>query len=455
MNHVKPDSPEKPARKKIRWVTPWIYDVLLLYILVMGGFFRYIGITWGDWQYLHPDERFLVWVGSDIQPISTPPEALGTPPDTVNNPWRASPAYTYPDCTSWGGYFDASCSPLNPNNRGHPFYVYGTLPMFLTRYMVQWIYGHSGFNEMTVVGRSLSALVDLLSVLLVYAIGSRLFKKPVGLLAAAFAAFTVLNIQQAHFFTMDTFFSFFTLLAVYFAVRVSQVEPPPKATQANETNGAYSRSPDDGEGEPVQAWRSYLVTIIKHPYFGLSIAFGIALGCAVASKLSAAPVAFVLPVAFGVVIWRKSTHERSAWLVKAVIYLGTAAFVSLLVFRILQPYAFLGPGFFGLRPNPQWVSNIKEQRAQAAGDIDFPPSLQWARRPLWFSAQNLVAWGLGIPLGILALAGFLWAGWRMLKGDWQKHAVLWLWGGFYFVWQSLQLNPTMRYQLPTNPLLAI
>jgi YYY domain-containing protein len=455
MNNVMPDNLEKPARKKTRWITPWIYDVLLLYILVIGGVFRYVGITWGGWQYLHPDERFLVWVGSDIQPISTPPEALGTPPNTINNPWRAGPTYTYPDCTSWGGYFDASCSPLNPNNRGHPFYVYGTLPMFVTRYMVQWIYGHSGFNEMTVVGRSLSALIDLLSVVLVYAIGSRLFKKPVGLLAAAFAAFTVLNIQQSHFFTMDTFFSFFTLLAVYFAVRVSLVKPAPNVTQANELTGAESGSSADELDEPGQTWRSYLLAVVKHPYFGLSIAFGVALGCAVASKLSAAPVAFVLPVAFGVVIWRKPARERSSWLVKAAIYLGTAAFVSLLVFRIFQPYAFLGPGFFGLRPNPQWVSNIKEQRLQAAGDIDFPPSLQWARRPVWFSAQNMVAWGLGLPLGILAFAGFLWAGLRMLKGDWQKHAVLWLWGGFYFVWQSLQFNPTMRYQLPTYPVLAI
>ena len=134
---------------------------------------------------------------------------------------------------------------------------------------------------------------------------------------------------------------------------------------------------------------------------------------------------------------------------------GIAAFVSLLVFRIFQPYAFLGPGFFGVRPNPQWVANIKEQRAQAAGDIDFPPSLQWARRPIWFSAQNMVEWGLGIPLAILAAFGFLWAGWRMLKGDWEQHVVLWLWGGFYFVWQSLQFNPTMRYQLPTYPILAI
>ena len=153
------------------------------------AFFRYIGIQWGDFQYLHPDERFLIWVGTDIQPIGTPAEALGTPPNTINNPWRANFPSAYPDCKSWGGYFDASCSPLNPNNRGHSFYVYGTLPMFLTRYIVEWVYGHSGFNEMTIVGRILSALVDLLSVILVYAIGSRAFNKAGGFAGSCLCCF--------------------------------------------------------------------------------------------------------------------------------------------------------------------------------------------------------------------------------------------------------------------------
>jgi YYY domain-containing protein len=456
MTEAIPTSPAQPApKRKIRWVTPRIFDVLLLFVLLIGGALRYIGIQWGDWQYLHPDERFLIWVGTDIMPIGSSAGELGTPPNTVNNPWRANFPNAYPDCKSWGGYFDASCSPLNPNNRGHSFYVYGTLPMFITRYIVEWVYGHSGFNEMTIVGRILSALVDLLSVVLVYAIGSRVFNKAVGLLAAAFAAFTVLNIQQAHFFTMDTFFSFFTLLAVYFAVRVSLVERESRTVRAHEVGDLSEASPEGDEGLPSASISSHLLTFIKHPYFGLSIGFGIALGCAVASKLSAAPVAFVLPVAFGVVVLRKPAPERPRWLINAMVYLGIAAFVSILVFRIFQPYAFLGPGFFGVRPNPQWVANIKEQRAQAAGDIDFPPSLQWARRPIWFSAQNMAEWGLGIPLAILAAFGFLWAGWRMLKGDWEQHVVLWLWGGFYFVWQSLQFNPTMRYQLPTYPILAI
>ncbi len=455
MNEVMQPAPQPARKKKIRWVTPLIYDVLLLFVLLFGAIFRYKGIEWGDWQYLHPDERFLIWVGTDIMPISTPQDQLGPPPSTTNNPARILPDFTYPDCKSWGGYFDASCSPLNPNNRGHSFYVYGTLPMFITRYIVQWYYGHSGFNEMTTVGRILSALVDLLAVIVVYAIGKRLFSKPVGLLAATFAAFTVLNIQQSHFFTMDTFFSFFTLLAVYFAVRVSLVEGESRVAQSLAAPAGSVANGDAAETKPAPSFSSRLVALLTHPYFGMSIAFGVSLGCAVASKLSAAPVAFVLPVAFAVIVLRKPRSEWRPKALNAIIYLVIAAFVSLLVFRLLQPYAFYGPGFFGLKPNPLWVKNIQDQRAQATGDIDYPPSLQWARRPITFSGQNLVEYGLGIPLGLLAFAGFLWAGWRMLRGDWEKHAVLWLWGGFYFVWQSLQFNPTMRYQMPTYPILAI
>jgi len=46
-------------------------------------------------------------------------------------------------------------------------------------------------------------------------------------------------------------------------------------------------------------------------------------------------------------------------------------------------------------------------------------------------------------------------GWRMLKGEWRLHMLLWGWTAFYFAWQSMQWNPTMRYQLPVYPLLAL
>ena len=105
--------------------------------------------------------------------------------------------------------------------------------------------------------------------------------------------------------------------------------------------------------------------------------------------------------------------------------------------------------------NPEWVQKVREQLQQASPNSDLPWNLQWARRTHLYSFQNLTVWGLGLPLGILAWAGFLWMGWRMLKGEWRQHILLWSWTAIYFVWQSLQYNPTMRYQLPIYPLLAM
>ena len=119
-----------------------------------------------------------------------------------------------------GDYFNTAVSSLNPNNLGYGFYVYGTLPLFIVRYVAEWV-NQTGYDQVYLVGRCLSALVDLMTVLLVFLIAIRLYKKvAIGLLAAAFAAFAVLSIQLSHFFTVDNFINFFTLLAFYFATLV-------------------------------------------------------------------------------------------------------------------------------------------------------------------------------------------------------------------------------------------
>jgi len=412
------------------------WEILLFIVLLVGAYFRLVGLDWGENQYLHPDERFLIWVGTDITPIKQEvPKPDGTGTTKV---W-----------ISLKDYFDTQNSPLNPVNRGHSFYVYGTLPMFITRFLVEGFYGHSGFDEMTRMGRVLSALADLLTVLFVYLVAKELFDKRVGVLAALFSALAVLQIQQSHFFTMDTFINFFTLLALYFAVRVLVVNGAPlfqKGAVAKDTNG---------QGSEPAAVGTRRYGFFRDPLFLLSLGFGIALGCAVASKLNAAPVALALPLAMLLRVLRASSKDREKQATRASAYLLLAAFLSLMVFRLFQPYAFSGPGFFDLKPDPRWLANIKELFAGVSADVDYPFALQWARRPVWFSGKNLVLWGLGLPLGALAWAGFLWVGWRILKGEWYRHFLLWGWTALYFIWQSLAFNPTMRYQLPVYPTLVI
>ena len=377
------------------------YFLLFLWILAAGAYLRLVGLDWDEEQHLHPDERFLTMVESSIEPVQ-----------------------------SLGEYFDTANSSLNPHNRGHGFFVYGTLPIFIVRYVADWL-GDSGYGEVYLVGRALSALADLAVIWLIFLIAERLYTRKIGVLAAAFYGFAVLPIQQSHFFTVDTFINFFTFLAFYFAVEVATADGGPKTEDR-----------DNISPSPVPGLPSYLL-------------FGVALGLAVASKISAIPVALALPGAAALYFLRLPIEERQRQAGRIFSYVAIAGLVSILTFRIFQPYAFSGPGFFGMLPNPQWVENLKSLSAQTSGDVDYPPALQWARRPVWFSWQNLTVWGLGLPLGVLAWAGFLWMAWRMIKGEWRRHILLWGWTTIYFVWQTMQWNSTMRYQLPIYPALAI
>jgi len=94
-------SDTQPAIRTPRSHTPLFAWLSLLIILLLAGYFRFTGLFWGDYEYPHPDERFLIWVVADIAPVD-----------------------------SLAGYFDTAQSTLNPANRGHEFYVTVTFPSF-------------------------------------------------------------------------------------------------------------------------------------------------------------------------------------------------------------------------------------------------------------------------------------------------------------------------------------
>ena len=95
-----------------------LWDILLILILLAGAYLRYTGLDWDLNQHLHPDERFLTMVETSIAPVD-----------------------------SLSQYFDTQTSTLNPHNRGYGFYVYGTLPLFIVRYVGEW-FGKTGYDEL-------------------------------------------------------------------------------------------------------------------------------------------------------------------------------------------------------------------------------------------------------------------------------------------------------------------
>jgi YYY domain-containing protein len=409
----------------IRWFEANAAIWIIIAILLLGGYLRLSHLNWDQGAHIHPDERFLTMVEDALRL----PESLGQ-------------------------FFDSTTSPMNPYNKGYGFFVYGTLPIFIVKVVAEfanrvnqvakiWTSGSDmpiyliGYDGVHFVGRALSGIFDLAGVWLIFAIGRRLYSRRVGLLASALLAFAVLPLQQAHFFTVDTFGTFFSLLTFYFAVRVAQGGQPDRR----------------GGG-----WATY-------------IALGASLGASIACRINLAPLAGIALLAAGIRAWddwHRQGNGNGSWLstlLQATLFrLLLMVIVALIVFRVAQPYAFGGKSLFDFTLSQQWRDNMKEVSALIGGDRDYPPGHQWASRtPFVFPFVNMVVWGLGLPLGLTAWAGWALATWQIMRGLTIKadpeavraHLLPVVWIGGMFLWQGLQYVQSMRYLLPIYPILCM
>jgi hypothetical protein len=325
--------------------------VLLALIVVAGGWLRLSGTNWDDDGHLQPDERYLSIVAANLH-------------------WPRS----------LGGYLDVRTSPLSPYNTDvGRTYVYGTLPLFATK-LAATALGRNDYSQLHVVGRRLSALADLLSVILVYLIAlvalekfGRMRAATGALLAAALYAMAVAAIQAAHFFTVDSWTVLLTLATFYLAAASVRSGVPPSSS-----------------------------------YFSLRVAaVGVALGLTVACKLSGVFVALPIVVAIlgrGVLASRWASSRQVAMRVGADLLLVAIAAYG--AFRLAFPYAFASSNWLDLSVNGHFRSALQTQQDALHGTFLYPPSYQWLISPrLWDPLKNLVVWQLGVPFGVLALAG--------------------------------------------------
>lgn len=163
---------------------------LLAGIIALAVVFRTIGIRWDGGAHLHPDERFLTMVATNI-----------TWPKNIIE------------------YFDTRRSPMNPHNKDFSFYVYGTYPTHLTKAAALAI-GKQTYDETPIVGRIISVVLDTATVIVVFLIAIHLSRSIwAGLIAAFCYSIYVLPIQLSHFFTVDPYVTLFATLAVYRALR--------------------------------------------------------------------------------------------------------------------------------------------------------------------------------------------------------------------------------------------
>jgi 4-amino-4-deoxy-L-arabinose transferase-like glycosyltransferase len=403
-----------------------LFEALLIVLIAIGVVFRFGWVNWSQGANLHPDEYGLT---NTLTQLSIP-KSLS---DYFNT--RLSPLSPYQK-------YDLNGLKMKdgPDNRMR----WGQWPITILRVMGE-VTGNTGYNEIRLMGRGLSALADCLALLLIYLIGKRLYSHRVGLLAAALSGLAVMQIQQSHFMTVDNFAVFFTCAALYCAVRVAQIPPVTRPTSA-----PPKTRPDYRPTRLAWAW-----------YAGFGVAFGMAL----ASKVNLAPLGGLILVAAFISaadLRLRSLRDLQHIGIGVAAYLLLAVVATLVTFRVTQPMSFRAETgnttIFTLHLNQDWVDSMQVAEDESNGIGGGPPAEQWAHRlAIIFPLENMVIWGMGLPLGIAVWAGFGWAAWRFLRygSGWRAHLIPLVWAGGYFLFMGTRWVKSIRYFLPIYPFLCL
>ncbi|MDP2855650.1 MAG: DUF2298 domain-containing protein, partial [bacterium] len=219
----------------------------------------------------------------------------------------------------------------------------------------------------------------------------------------------VLHIQLSHFYTVDTLLTFFIMLAMLCSVQVMRC-------------GSLGAS----------AW------------------MGVCLGLALATKVSVAPLALTVGVAW--LLWI-ARGERAAgspghpWR-RGLAGVALAGVLALIVFVVGEPYAVIDWESF--------VKRVVEESNMVRGIADLPYTRQYIGTPAYlYQIWNTTVWGMGIPLGIVAFGGLGWAAVRGLARRRSEDLLLLSWVLVYFLITGGFMVKFLRYMLPVVPFLCL
>ena len=359
-------SERRGALSALRLGTVSVTALLAILVLALG--LRLYGLSWDQgYSYTpHPDERAILAKVAEISP-----PALG----------------------NLGVLFDADDSPWNPR-----WFPYGSLPLYLLKgvELISGLGPGDGISDLRIAGRTISTLADVATVALVFLLGSRIYGRRVGILAALFTALAVIHIQLSHFFAVDTLLALFTAAALYFAFGVAKTGRLRDSLLAGLFVGI-------GLGTKVSQAPLFGVLVVAHLMFALSLS----------GATGSVSTAF---------------EKRGPAALKGLAVAMIAAFAVLF---LVQPYTFLDwSRFYG---------DVVEQSEMVRRIRDYPYTRQYIdTTPYLYQVRQLATWGLGWPLGAVAWAGVLYAS---LRGMAWRHRALylssgWVIPGAILVWSS-------------------
>ena len=355
-------------RRSVILLKQWLHcweNLLLGAAIVLGTVMRFHGLLWDAPYFFHPDEGKCIGLTTKLS-------------DSLN----------------------VECS------------YYGTVPVYL---LALGRFATSSFlppteTNLRLMGRSLSAFLGSLTIVLCYLVARKGYGKRTGVLAAFFMGCTVLHIQLSHFYGVDTFLVFFMVWALYHMIAVAQCEGRRSSLWAGLFSGLSMAT-------------KFTSLSLLFPLVAAHLAKGSLRGEDLRGKL-----VHLLAILQG----------RSLWLAIAVM-LGTFFFLTPFSILDFEDYALhqgllwnilMGRGYI----RPQWTLHFE------------------GTQPYLYYLTNLLFWAMGPLLELASIGGTIYA---MMK--WRKKAnlVLLAFVLAYFASVGGSRVKFIRYALPMLPALNI
>ena len=430
--------PIEPAEPRKSFWGRYSAIIILAIILIFAAFFRFYGRDFDQGTNQHPDERAIVdhtlglaWPAS-LNQILDPTQSTLNLRVSSRYPWGALPVYVARGGAMVADYF---VSIFKPQLKG--YYL-------------------RDFHGAQLVGRTMASIFDLITVLLVFLIARRLYSTRTALIATALVAFSVTNIQIAHFYITEPFLVTFMMASLYFTV-----------------------------------------VLMQRPSWWAAVGAGAFLGFSVATKVSSALIFVMILVAILLRAgYRKQTRKLGAALgdpigvkpattrerersftshaIRGLRYFLIAAILGLLAFAITEPYALwqfdlsqfhaapgapqnLGENVKNLLMSNPWGRGIVEEAGTQSGSNanDVPYTRQYVGTiPVLYHFEQLVFWGVGVIPGLVIVAGLLLAFWLALKRR-PPELILLSFALPYFATILVAETKWMRYMLPLVPVFCI
>ncbi len=334
-----------------QFLQPSLGLALLVLIIIAALALRLNGLNWDNGYGFHPDERSLYMRADCMYNLLTTDS--GEQPCLTERPLIE---------TGFPGFrtlLDFERSPLNPH-----WFPLGSVLIYVLvvcRFAIE-MFTDVGGLDMRYVGRTLSALADVGSVILVYLLGRRIYWRGygpwVGLLAAALVAFAVIHIQNSHYFRPETF-SAFWILAVFWAI----------------------------------------LNVIEKRRLRDTLLLGALTGMAIAPKVSVLPL--LLPL--GLCFYYRMTAMNNGRLSglprgefeQNFLHAVAGGATALAAFFLVTPYGLLNLSNF--------LAELLAQTEMARQAGLWPFTIQYVGTPsFWYQFQQTAIWGFGPPLGLVA-----------------------------------------------------